>query len=468
MPITHYPEPEQKTAEELISHAKEWGRKVHQHLADAYPHRDSEKQLAAWRRQVESEHQHVSLITFIRAVDEFILFCNKAGRYANQSFWHGLITGHRNEILDKSQQELPLDARLLLNEWQKYMDETRTDWELAEIMRFQAEFLQDLERFIEALEALQEHAHDIELDPGIFLDLSTAPLTAQNIEQLSRWTKYLAENGGVRQLCEILGKMRDTETLTDHLEMTTVTKPLKTIDISPDPKEEIIGIRLGRDIEYALPTELSLLSDPDVALLFDRKYFESRITSFDMQGIAPVLAPVKVLEKAPDPEKDNLGPMIICIDTSGSMAGMPETVAKAVALFMAYQAKSQHRPCYLINFATEIETLDLNAEDSDRDLLAFLQMSFHCGTDVSPAISHAVTMMAVEAFEKADLLIISDFIIGNIPAEILAEMAAQRKADNRFYSLAIGAKYLYNRHKTLFDREWAFDPVGSKVYQVTV
>ncbi len=88
----------------------------------------------------------------------------------------------------------------------------------------------------------------------------------------------------------------------------------------------------------------------------------------------------------------------------------------------------------------------------------------------SPVISHAVTMMAVEveAFEKTDLLIISDFIIGNIPAEILAEMTAQRKADNRFYSLAIGAKYLYNRHKTLFDREWAFDPVGSKVYQVTV
>jgi hypothetical protein len=36
-------------------------------------------------------------------------------------------------------------------------------------------------------------------------------------------------------------------------------------------KEEIIGIRLGKDIEHALSPELALLSDSDASLLFDLK-----------------------------------------------------------------------------------------------------------------------------------------------------------------------------------------------------
>lgn len=85
--------------------------------------------------------------------------------------------------------------------------------------------------------------------------------------------------------------------------------------------------------------------------------------------------------------------MFVCIDTSGSMNGAPETVAKAVALFMATKAKEQKRPCYLINFSTNIDTLDFSADVGMESLMRFLQMSFHGGTDVTPALEHALDMM---------------------------------------------------------------------------
>jgi len=56
-----------------------------------------------------------------------------------------------------------------------------------------------------------------------------------------------------------------------------------------------------------------------------------------MQGMMPV---VEQGECEQDVELDeSQGPMIICVDTSGSMSGSPETVAKAVTLFMASKAR---------------------------------------------------------------------------------------------------------------------------------
>ena len=45
------------------------------------------------------------------------------------------------------------------------------------------------------------------------------------------------------------------------------------------------------------------------------------------------------------------GPILLCIDTSGSMRGARETVAKALALECMRAAKAQERGCYVFAFA---------------------------------------------------------------------------------------------------------------------
>ena len=45
------------------------------------------------------------------------------------------------------------------------------------------------------------------------------------------------------------------------------------------------------------------------------------------------------------------GPILLCVDTSGSMRGARETVAKALALECMRAAKAQERGCYVFAFA---------------------------------------------------------------------------------------------------------------------
>ncbi len=367
---------------------------------------------------------------------------------------------------DSERADFSLDTQLLLDEWQKIMDQTRVAWELEKIQVLRQWLMEHLQAFLESLRRLGEDMEALNLDPGIFLDHSKGNLSPQDIAEFARWVNYLKENEGVRVLCESLGRMLQTDDISEDVERIFVKRKQKVLYPDLNTNEEIIGIRLGRDIEYALPNELALLSDPDISLLFDVKFFESRLMCFDMQGLAPLFRhkEIEVEEKAV--ENDTLGPMIICIDTSGSMAGVPETIAKAVALLMAYKAREQHRPCYLINFSTEIATIDLSETLVDRHLIEFLRMSFHSGTDVAPAISHGLDMIVDGGYERADLLIISDFIIANLPDNVLEKMAYQRTCNNHFYSLVIGSKLMYKRFRTLFDREWAFDPTNSSIYEV--
>lgn len=312
---------------------------------------------------------------------------------------------------------------------------------------------------------MQEQLKTFGVDTGILLDLSKGSLTAQDIEQFKRWAKYLAEDQGIRALCDLLGKIRQIE-LSERIERVKsfVQSRISLPDINS--REEIVGIRLGRDIEHVLPAELALLADPDTAILFDLKYVESRLMCFDMQGIQNVHRHVETEEERSIKEAEKQGPMVICIDTSGSMNGMPETIAKAVALFLATKAREQKRPCYLINFSTGINTLDLGSDLGIEALMRFLQMSFHGGTDVAPALNHALDTMERDAYKNADLLIVSDFIMSDLPARTLARIESRRLDGSRFHSLVVGSCYMAHQLKSLFDNEWVYDPRNSRIHEL--
>ena len=49
------------------------------------------------------------------------------------------------------------------------------------------------------------------------------------------------------------------------------------------------------------------------------------------------------------------GPFIVCIDTSGSMSGKRENLAKSALLAIAELTEQQHRKCYIIIFSDDVE-----------------------------------------------------------------------------------------------------------------
>lgn len=404
---------------------------------------------------------------FTKAVDEYIAFCKEIGHPANESFWRSQVKpkAPKAEAPKKLADDVSVSSRLLCGEWQKRMDQMRAEWALREIDARRAALMADLEKTLRLLKLLHERLLELGLDTGIFFDLSKGNLTAQDIQQFERWAKYLAEDKGIRTLCELLGKIRQIE-FSETLERVRSVVAIKTSLPDINSREEIIGIRLGRDLEYLLPSELALLADPDTSILFDVKYVESSLMCFDMQGIQNIHKHEETEEERRIKEAEKQGPMVICIDTSGSMNGTPETVAKAVALYLATKAREQKRCCYLISFSTRIYTLDVSADVGMDALLHFLKMSFHGGTDVVPALEHALDTMEKDAYRNADLLVVSDFIMAGLSDSLIARIEKRRLDGNKFHSLVVGSCYMTQRLKSLFDNEWVFEPSSSQIHEL--
>lgn len=160
-------------------------------------------------------------------------------------------------------------------------------------------------------------------------------------------------------------------------------------------------------------------------------------------------------------EKQEKGPAIICIDTSGSMNGEPEDIAKSLSLFILLECIKEKRSCYIISFSISIECLDLTKIDDKGVLnkfLNFLGHSFHGGTDFEPCLDHALEILENKSFKNADVLVISDFYVGDFSNDFLQKIAKQKSLDTRFFSLLVGEKSRGNQEViNQFTDNWCYE-----------
>lgn len=116
------------------------------------------------------------------------------------------------------------------------------------------------------------------------------------------------------------------------------------------------------------------------------------------------------------------GPIIVCLDTSSSMAGAAEQVAKAVVLEAMRAARQGRRGCVVYAFGGPGELrrtpLDQNVEGLVA-LASLLSASFHGGTDIADPIEAAIADLGEAQWAGADLLIVSDGEFG-VTADVLA------------------------------------------------
>lgn len=370
-----------------------------------------------------------------------------------KEFWQQELTQSKNSKPDK--QNLPL--KLLTEKWQQQLDYAKSQWYLEQLNQLRQEFIDKLKQELDTIRQLAEQLEQFGFEAGLWFDNSIGNLSQQNIEEMKRWLNYLTQDKNAQQIAELLGKMRQIEQ-SEKIEQVKQTVYIQNPQIDINSREEIIGLRLGKDLEYVLPSELALMADEETSILFDLKFLESKLMCFELQGTTYCDAPTEIIVEQKSQEDEKLGPMILCVDTSGSMVGLPENIAKAMALFLGAKAKSENRSCFVINFSTGIETFELTSKTGISNLIAFLRQSFHGGTDAAPALRHALKMMEQESYQKADLLMISDFVMNSLPDDLLASIEIQRETGNQFNSLVIGDAFMSKRLKTHFDREWIYNP----------
>jgi uncharacterized protein with von Willebrand factor type A (vWA) domain len=200
------------------------------------------------------------------------------------------------------------------------------------------------------------------------------------------------------------------------------------------------GVRHSRELARMAGAEALGLRHPVLRRLWRARFAEARLLTYDDRSPPPPLDTKEQAWQADAHTPQGLGPLLVCLDTSGSMRGAPEAVAKACVLQALRSAQAQGRGCTLIAFGGPGDLL-CRALDGDaglEPLLDLMGQGFDGGTDVQTPIEHAMALVQQQAWTQADVLIVSDGEFGLTPAARNALRQAKRALGLRVHGVLIG------------------------------
>lgn len=163
---------------------------------------------------------------------------------------------------------------------------------------------------------------------------------------------------------------------------------------------EIYDVEMGNDLRRVLRSEFALLGHDSTKVEFYRRYVDGGLLQFRERGHEDV----------------GKGPIVCCIDNSGSMHGEPENWAKGVAEALRRVCQEQGRDFYVMYFESNHhrERFDFPkdvAVDFEK-VLKFLSISAGGGTEFDGVLTEALGRAKAKFTEKnevkADIVFITD------------------------------------------------------------
>ena len=205
-------------------------------------------------------------------------------------------------------------------------------------------------------------------------------------------------------------------------------------------------MRRSDRIARMLPAEAMLLGHPRLRLVWHARRAERTLLSYedDDRMRETRLQPARVTVPRPGlqpAKRREMGPILVCVDTSGSMQGGAEAVAKATCLEAMRAAHAQRRACHVIAFGGPDELIDMELSldaGGIAGLTRFLGQAFRGGTDICGPLEKVVAKIEEERWQLADLLVASDGEFGATPDIVARLRAAKRDAGLRVQGVLIG------------------------------
>ncbi|MDF2466545.1 MAG: von Willebrand factor type (vWA) protein [Ramlibacter sp.] len=263
------------------------------------------------------------------------------------------------------------------------------------------------------------------------------------IEALPELARIVRQLGRARETDEPDESNRsDVRVMEEHLAMREVVRIVHV----PDYPGETLGVRRSGRVARMLPAEAMLLLHPRLRLVWHARHAERTLLSYQdddrMPDVKHELAQAwRPSTRRVSNKRREMGPMLVCVDTSGSMQGGAEAVAKAVVLEAVRTAHAQKRACYLFAFSgpEEIVETELTVDCDGIDRLAgFMGQTFRGGTDISGPLERALDKLSESNWQLADLLIASDGEFGATPAVAAQIRRAKEQSGLRIQGVLIG------------------------------
>lgn len=220
-------------------------------------------------------------------------------------------------------------------------------------------------------------------------------------------------------------------------------RPTDDDERRPEPTA-VDGVHRSRALARMAGSESLNLTHPVLRRLWRARFAEAQLLTYDDRAREPRPHPRPQPEGAAARQQDaplGHGPLIVCLDTSGSMQGAPENVAKACVLQALRSAHVGDRPCRLLAFGGPGELLErpLTRDAAGLDaLLDLMGQAFDGGTDVQTPIERAIEQVQQSGWEDADVLIVSDGEFGLTPATLAALRQAKEQLGLRVHGILIG------------------------------
>lgn len=278
------------------------------------------------------------------------------------------------------------------------------------------------------------------LRSGGWQELVRARRLMESLPELARIVRQL---GRARQTDEPdPSNASDVRMMEEHLAMREVVRIVQV----PDFPGETLGVRRSGRVARMLPAEAMLLLHPRLRLVWHARHAERTLLSYEdddrMPEITHELAPAwRPSSKRVPNQRLELGPMLVCVDTSGSMQGGAEAVAKAVVLEAVRTAHAQQRACHLFAFSGPEEIVEQQLAldcDSIAQLTDFMGQAFHGGTDISGPLERALAKLQERQWQLADLLIASDGEFGATAAVAAQIRRAKEELGLRIQGVLVG------------------------------
>lgn len=181
------------------------------------------------------------------------------------------------------------------------------------------------------------------------------------------------------------------------------TRIAKKKQMEKSTSHEINSIKTGDNLQRMLPAELSRLGCAATKGLFFKGYLEKTLLEYELGGKEPM----------------GQGPIIVAIDSSGSMAGPPEWASKGIAMALQNIAKKQGRDFIMIQFGSSDQIRTFIAPKGKCDylpLLVELEFFFSGGTDFERPLNECIGFIKQAKYDRADIIFITDGLCQISPA----------------------------------------------------
>ncbi len=254
------------------------------------------------------------------------------------------------------------------------------------------------------------------LFPGKGFDYTVRELHREFLGNLEDYADLVKRNEDLQRIVDIIGRME--------------SELGRKREAKSTGHSEFHSLRLSSDIHRMLPSELMNLIDVDLEPVFYAKFTESKLMTYHLRGRDQVSGP---------PQNRRKGPVIALVDTSGSMFGEPEVIAKAVVLAIVRRMIPENRDVKVILFSTKATEISLtDRKKMGKEFLDFLSYSFGGGTDFNIALREGLRSLREGEWQGADLMFVSDgYSVLNDPAHMDEWSVLKSANDVRVYSIII-------------------------------